>query len=130
MYTVNWELNENLPIHLPNLVPKLDPCIYRRSVCKVYVKLAHNFGDLFENFAKIGYWRSIYLPKFRFDEKGSFIYQKCGNGTLFRGTSPIPLVTWKPPPPLRASRILVHPLSPSVMIIQFTQIHYLLRAIT
>ena len=38
----------------------------------------------------------IDLPKLRF-EKGSFIYQRGENGTLFRGTSPIPLSTWVPP---------------------------------
>ena len=48
--------------------------------------------------SKIGYlkrWRPIYLPKLRF-EKGSFIYQRGENWTLFRGTSPIHLVTWVP----------------------------------
>ena len=38
------------------------------------------------------------MTKFRF-EKGSFIYQRGVIGTLFRSTSPIPLVTWVPPPP-------------------------------
>ena len=43
--------------------------------------------------------RPIDLPKLRF-EKGSFIYLRGKNGTLFRGTSPIPLSTWVPPSPL------------------------------
>ena len=105
-----WE-NENWPIHLPkldsNLDPKLDPYICRRSklapilrnLCKMSVKFANIWEIFFENFTKIGYWkkwRPIYLPKFRF-EKGSFIYQSGKNGTQFRGTSPIPLVTWVPP---------------------------------
>ena len=49
--------NENWPIHLPNLDPKLDPYIYRRSkfaqilriFCKIYVKLA----QIWEIFSKI-----------------------------------------------------------------------------
>ena len=100
-----WD-NENWPIHLPNLDQKLDPYISRwskfapilRIFGKMYVKFPQMWEIFFENFVKICYWkkrRPIELPKVRF-EKGSFIYQRGENGTLFRGTSPIPHVTWIP----------------------------------
>ena len=62
----------------------------------------YHISKMMIHFGKIWpiYWEgSFILAKFDpFIEKGSFIYQRGENGTLFRGTFPIPLVTWVPPP--------------------------------
>ena len=78
---------------------KSDPYIYQiltQNWTHIFTKNPKFSPDFaLENFAKIGFWkkwRHSDLPKWRF-EKGSFIYQRGENGTLFRCTSPIPLVT-------------------------------------
>ena len=83
-----WE-NEKWPIHLPNL----DRYIYQKTkICPNFEKLLLNLPKCWRFFQKFrenrllkkNVW-PIDLPKLRF-EKGSFIYQRGENGTLFRGT--------------------------------------------
>ena len=98
-----WELTDTFtkfgpkiwPIHLP-AAPIL------RHFYKIYVKVV----QIWEIFSKKSRkeLRPIFLPKFRF-EKGSFIYQRSENGTLFRGTSQYLLSPEYPHPLLLLSNV-------------------------